>query len=238
MISVPLWLTQEHQCSYFDNRLSRSAVVHPEFEMDTKLYSQLITQGFRRSGDQVYKPYCNACLACVPTRIPVKQFQPNRAQKRCLKRNSETAVIIKPAGFDHEHFDLYQRYQRARHKEKDEAVSCSRGDYIRFLASHWCNTWFVEFSVANRLMAVAVVDVLENALSAVYTFFDPEFNRYSPGVYAVLWQIEQAKRRRLDYVYLGFWIKECRKMSYKIQYQPLEGLIADKWQTISEHASI
>jgi len=235
MISVPLWLTQEHQCSYFDDRLSRSAVVHPDFEMDTTLYSHLITQGFRRSGDQVYKPYCKGCLACVPTRIPVKTHQIDRRQRRCLKRNSATVATIKPARFDPKHFALYQRYQSTRHEKKDEAISFNQGDYIQFLGSHWCDTWFVEFTVNAELMAVAVVDVLENALSAVYTFFDPDFNQYSPGVYAVLWQIDQAKRCQLDYVYLGFWIKDCRKMSYKIQYQPLEGLVGHQWQLISEN---
>ena len=104
---------------------------------------------------------------------------------------------------------------------------------MQFLGSSWCESWFVEFSVANQLMAVAVVDVLDNALSAVYTFFDPEFADNSPGVYAVLWQIAQAKQLGLDYLYLGFWIKDCRKMCYKSQYQPLFGLIDQQWQPIS-----
>jgi len=234
MISVPLWLTQKHQCSYFDNRVSQSVVVHPSFDINTALYSQLIAQGFRRSGDQVYKPYCEKCRACVPTRIPVMAYQNDRHQKRCLKRNAATTALIRPASFDPKHFELYQRYQSARH-EKEGANPITQEEYIQFLSSHWCDTWFVEFTNTDQLMAVAVVDVLENALSAVYTFFDPEFDRYSPGVYAVLWQIEQAKHHQLDYVYLGFWIKDCRKMRYKIQYQPLEGLIGQQWQTVSEN---
>ena len=237
MISVPLWLTQEHVCSYFDDRLSQSIVVHPDFEMDTTLYTQLIAQGFRRSGDQVYKPHCNGCQACVPTRIPVNKYQADRRQKRCLKRNASTVATIRPATFDPKHFALYQRYQSARH-ETGESIPIDQESYIQFLGSHWCNTWFVEFAIEDQLMAVSVVDVLDNALSAVYTFFDPAFSQYSPGVYAVLWQIEQAKRRQFDYVYLGFWIKDCRKMSYKIQYQPLEGLLGQQWQIISENTLI
>lgn len=237
MISVPLWLTREHTCSYFADRLSQSAVVDPNFDMNTALYSQLIAQGFRRSGDQVYKPYCNACQACVPSRIPVTEFQASRKQRRCLKHNANTLATIKPAGFDPQHFALYQRYQSARH-QKDEATAISQEDYMQFLGSHWCDTWFVEFAINRQLIAIAVVDVLENALSAVYTFFDPDFAEFSPGVYAVLWQIEQAKQQQLDYVYLGFWIEGCRKMSYKIQYQPLEGLVGQQWQPISETTSI
>lgn len=231
MISVPLWLTAEHDCSYLAHKMSRSAVVHPDFPLDTLLYSRLIEQGFRRSGDQVYRPHCDACQACVPTRVPVAVFQPNRKQRRCLKRNRHTQIVIKTAEFNERHFDLYRRYQIARH-EKTPADPISREDYLHFLGSNWCNTWFVEFLIEGRLAAVAVVDALDHALSAVYTFFDPAFNDYSPGVFAVLWQIAEARRRELEYVYLGFWIEDCRKMRYKNQYQPLQGLIAGQWQTI------
>lgn len=232
MISIPLWLTSENSCSYLDDRRSKSAVVHPDFAMDTLLYSRLIEQGFRRSGDQVYKPYCTACRACVPTRIPVHGFQPNRRQRRCLRHNQHTQTVIKTAEFNERHFELYRRYQIARHDKQHEA-ELSREDYLHFLGSSWCNTWFVEFLLEGRLAAVAVVDALDQALSAVYTFFDPELADYSPGVFAVLWQIEEARRRQLDYVYLGFWIADCRKMRYKIQYQPLQGLIAGQWQDLT-----
>ena len=234
MISIPLWLTTENACSYLDDRQAQSAVVHPDFGMDTPLYSRMIEQGFRRSGDQVYKPYCHNCQACVPTRIPVSAFQANRKQRRCDRRNLHTQVVIKTAEFNERHFDLYRRYQIARH-DKAQISDIKREDYLHFFGSTWCETWFVEFLIQGQLAAIAVVDVLDHALSAVYTFFDPAFNDYSPGVYAVLWQIEAARQRRLDYVYLGFWVADCRKMSYKTQYQPLEGLIAEKWQNISKH---
>ncbi|MGR8929357.1 MAG: arginyltransferase [Gammaproteobacteria bacterium] len=234
MISVPLWLTTEHQCSYFGDRLSQSIVVQNDFPIDMAIYGELIALGFRRSGDQVYRPYCQNCSACVPSRIAVADFHPDRKQRRCAKRNADTQVIIKTAEFNERHFELYQHYQATRHAPEQEHM-ISRDDYLHFLGSAWCNTWFVEFLIENKLAAVAVVDALDNALSAVYTFFDPAFNAFSPGVYAVLWQIEEARRRGMDYVYLGFWIKDCRKMSYKIQYQPLYGLINHKWQPIFQH---
>ena len=234
MISVPLWLTSEQACSYLEGKQSQSAVIHPDFGMDTLLYSRLIERGFRRSGNQVYKPYCSGCRACVPTRIPVAAFRPDRKQRRCLRRNVHTQVVIKTAEFNERHFDIYRRYQIARHDKTDEN-DISREDYLHFLGSDWCDTWFVEFLIEGRLAAVAVIDILDHALSAVYTFFDPAFNEYSPGVFAVLWQVEEAMRRGLDYVYLGFWVEDCRKMRYKNQYQPLQGLIADQWQDISIH---
>ncbi|MGZ5524653.1 MAG: arginyltransferase [Methylomonas sp.] len=232
MISVPLWLTAEHACSYLPDGRAQSAVVDPSFMLNPLLYSRLIEQGFRRSGDQVYKPYCSSCQGCVPTRIPVTDFLPDRKQKRCAKRNARTLVSIKPAAFDPQHLELYRRYQAARH-DKDATAAISPDEYMHFLGSSWCNTWFVEFLITGKLAAVAIVDVLDNALSAVYTFFDPNFADYSPGVFAVLWQVEQARKLNLDYVYLGFWIKDCRKMSYKKQYQPLEGLTGQQWQLIS-----
>jgi len=232
MISVPLCLTAEHPCSYLDDRLSQSAVVHPDFPLDDVIYTQLIAQGFRRSGDQVYKPHCQGCQACVPTRVPAKSFKPDRKQRRCLRRNENTEVVVKPAEFNERHFDLYRQYQLARH-DKTSENKINREDYLHFLSSSWCDTWFVEFLIEGQLAAVAVVDALENALSAVYTFFDPAFDAFSPGVFAVLWQIDAAQKLGLDYVYLGFWIKDCRKMRYKIQYQPLEGLIDQQWQPIS-----
>lgn len=235
MISVPLWLTAKQDCSYLDDRLSQSAVIDPDFTMDTLLYSRLIEQGFRRSGDQVYKPHCNGCQACVPTRIPVAAFRANRKQRRCARRNAETQIVVKTPEFNERHFDLYRRYQIARH-DKTSENEISREDYLHFLTSSWCDTWFVEFLIEGRLAAIAVVDALDNALSAVYTFFDPAFDHFSPGVLAVLWQIDSARQLGLDYVYLGFWVKDCRKMRYKIEYQPLEGLIGRQWQPISEQS--
>jgi arginine-tRNA-protein transferase len=108
-------------------------------------------------------------------------------------------------------------------------VNTSPDEYIKFLGSTWCDTQFIEFSIDSELAAVAIVDCLDNALSAVYTFFDPKFSDYSPGVYAVLWQIYAAQEQGVDWLYLGFWIAECQKMSYKNQYQPLQGLIDQQW---------
>jgi len=232
MFSIPLYLTEQYRCSYLDDETAQTASVYPEFQLTVDLYSRLIKQGFRRSGNDVYKTHCPQCQQCIPVRIPIEYFRLNRSQKRCLKKNQLTQICIKPAVFDPAHYELYLRYQQRRHADSNMANS-SADDYINFLASRWCNTLFVEILIDQKLAAVAIVDLLDNALSAVYTFFDPDLSHYSLGTYAVLWQIGYAKELRLNDVYLGFWIKECRKMRYKDQYNPLYGYIDQQWQKIS-----
>ena len=229
MISIPLYLDQEHACSYLEQHSAQFAYIHPDVPLNTELYSQLIAQGFRRSGSHVYQPYCTACKKCIPVRLAVNNFQASRQQRRTIKNNTDIQVNIKPAIFEQAHFDLYLLYQQNRHADSNMA-NATEGDYISFLSSEWCNTLFVEFSCADKLLGVTIVDLLDNALSAVYTFFDPGFAKRSLGVYAVLWQIEHAKELDLDWIYLGYWIEQCQKMSYKTNYQPLQGLVDKEWR--------
>lgn len=233
MTSIPLLITAPHPCGYLQGEQAQTAFVNPSVELNTAIYSQLIAHGFRRSGDEAYRPHCAQCSQCVPVRLPVAQFKPNRNQKRCLQKNRETTVIIKPATFEQAHYDLYLRYQNQRHSGGNMAHS-SPDEYINFLGSSWCNTRFIEFFCVGELAAVAIVDHLDNALSAVYTFFDDKFTHYSLGVYAVLWQIQYAQQQGLEWLYLGFWIADCRKMNYKDQYQPLQGFIDQQWNFLKQ----
>lgn len=231
MHSTALLISPLHSCSYLDNRTAQSAFVNPELLVDTTVYSNLIAQGFRRSGNEIYRPRCPNCSACIACRIPVKQFKPSRNQKRCLKKHQQTTACIKTAVFKPQHYALYQCYQQYKHPGSSMA-SASADDYINFLSSPWCKTYFVEFYVKEQLAAVTVVDFLDKALSAVYTFFDPNLSTYSLGVYAVLWQIQHAEQLGMDYVYLGFWIANCQKMAYKTQYQPLQGFMNHCWEPL------
>jgi arginine-tRNA-protein transferase len=226
--SIPLVLTHEHACSYLDEQ-AQSLFVHPDFPLSRGIYAQLLAQGFRRSGSQVYRPQCPACSACIAVRLPVAAFEPDRSQKRVLAKNAATRVALKAPVFDRRHYELYRRYQNSRHPGggMDEM---NPGKYLEFLRSDWCKTFFAEFSIAGELAAVAVVDRTGNALSAVYTFFDPRFSAYSPGVYVVLWQVRHARELGLEFLYLGYWIEQCRKMSYKSRYRPIQALINGQWR--------
>lgn len=228
MTSVPLLLSYPHPCSYLDEQ-AQSLFVNPDYPLSDALYEQLLARGFRRSGGHAYRPHCPDCSACVPARLPVAAFEPDRSQRRILAKNAATHVELKPPVFDPRHYQLYRRYQAFRHPGGGMAES-SPEDYLQFLSSGWGTTFFAEFSIAGELAAVAVVDLVGSALSAVYTFFEPRFSAYSPGVYAVLWQLQHARQLALEFVYLGFWIGACRKMAYKSRYRPLQLLIGGQWR--------
>ena len=228
MISIPLVLSQEHPCGYLETKIAQSLFVHPSYSITTSTYAHLLEQGFRRSGEEVYAPHCSHCSACIPARLPLKKFKPSKSQRRCMRKNIETRVNIKPAIFEQAHYDMYLRYQAIRHPG-GSMINASPENYFSFLSSSWCNTQFVEFSIHNELAGIAIIDQFDEAWSAVYTFFEPKFSDYSLGVYAILWQIQQANLLQKEYLYLGFWLKDCTKMSYKTCYQPIQLLIDKQW---------
>ncbi len=223
-----LLTTPPHQCSYLPHRQATKIFIDTSHLQTTDVYNTLSKYGFRRSGNELYRPHCTDCEECRPVRIPVQTFKPRRSQRRTWQRNQDLTVIAKPNHFQLEHFNLYCRYLTSRHPGSD-MENPNRDDYIEFLQSHWATTQLYEFRLARQLMAVAVADHLQDGLSAVYTFFDPRGSKRSLGVYAILWEIEEAKRLNKEWLYLGYWVSECRKMSYKTEYQPLEILSQGKW---------
>ncbi len=228
MKATEIYLSRPHACDYLPLREARMLFLPPEQELSMGDYSHLVTKGFRRSGRLVYRPHCALCQSCISVRIPVHRFRPDRSQRRCYRRNRNLRLIARPAEFRDEHYDLYLRYLRARHPGGSMAESTPE-DYTDFLTCSWCDTLFYEFRLRERLLAVAVVDLLDDGLSAVYTFFDPDFPRRGLGTYAILAEIDATRRQGLDYLYLGYWIAECDKMAYKHRFQPLEYYVDGHW---------
>lgn len=226
---LQFYLSHPHECGYLDDQLSISLFADPHWPMDTATYGRLVQVGFRRSGRMVYRPHCPDCSACEPVRIPISDFKPRRSQRRALSRNTDLEVTPTELRYDEEHYALYQRYLESRHAGGPMEESGPKG-YQNFLTVSCCDTRLVEFRDQGRLVMVAVVDYLPDGLSAVYLFYDPSEGQRSLGVYGVLWQIEEARRLGLPYVYLGYWIKACRKMAYKTEYQPLEHYLDKHWQ--------
>ena len=225
---LKFYATQPHPCSYLEKEHAVTLFLDPYEKVDEHTYERLSELGFRRSGDHLYRPHCPQCKACVPARIPVDTFTPSRQQLRIWRRNRDLLVTRCPPRIDSEIYELYSRYINIRHADGD-MYPPSREQFESFLVSNSPFCEFNEFRLDGRLLAVAVTDRLANGLSAIYTFFDPEESRRSLGRYAILWQIDEARRAGLPAVYLGYWIRNCRKMNYKTEYRPLEMLVSQRW---------
>ncbi|HAO25114.1 MAG: arginyltransferase [Methylophaga sp.] len=220
-MSLDFYQDRPHACSYLEDRLARNIYPDPLRPLTNTLYSQLIQHGFRRSGEHVYRPFCPACDACVPVRIDVNNFRPNRSQRRCLRNNNDIDIVIKPANFNAEHYELYQRYLAHRHPGGG-MDNPSKETYLQFLTSSWSDTAFIEFRAREKLLAVAITDFVTDAASAFYTFFDPELSARSLGTFAILKQVELAQQQNLSWLYLGYWIGDSPKMRYKSRFSALQ----------------
>ena len=230
--SLHYYLTAPYLCSYLPGLSAGSLVASPTFLISPPVYSELVRHGFRRSGTYTYRPRCEGCSACIPLRVLAREFFTNRSQRRAWKQHANLQVSLHGLHDSPEYYELYLRYQRARHADGG-MDNDDRESYQSFLLQSHVDTILVEFRLEGVLCMVSVIDMLDDGLSSVYTFFDPDMPRARLGVYNVLWQIELCRKIELDYVYLGYWIKDSRKMCYKTEYQPAQGLIGGKWQAIA-----
>lgn len=227
-IPISFYATPPHACSYLAERMATTVFADPRAEMDMQIYSTLIQYGYRRSGSHVYAPHCESCYSCRSMRLAVNDFKADRSQRRNRKQNQSLSTHIQAAEFNQEHYDLYERYIASRH-QGGGMDNPQPDSYMDFLSADWCQTEFVEFREEGKLLAIAVVDQMDNGLSAVYTFFDPEHSSRGLGTYAVLWQIDEVRRRQLPYLYLGYWIEESPKMAYKARFQPHQIFSGGQW---------
>ena len=229
--ALHLYLTAPYPCSYLGGVEARSQVATPSFLITTPVYSELVRHGFRRSGTFTYRPRCDSCRQCVPVRVVVGDFRSTRSQSRSQKKHNGLNVTLHALKDKAEYFELYRRYQAARHRDGGMDDD-SPEQYRNFLLQSHVDTLLVEFREENILRMVSVIDVLQDGLSAVYTFYDPDVPHASFGTYNVLWQIELCRKLQLPYLYLGYWIAGSRKMAYKARFQPLQGLQDGTWQPI------
>lgn len=228
--------TADYPCSYLPDRRAVSQVATPPQLITSEVYSDLVHCGFRRSGVFTYRPHCSDCHECIPVRLPVDRFVPNRSQRRSRQAHAGLYVSERPLAYFSEHYQLYLRYQTSRHAgggmDQDD-----HEQYANFLLQSRVDSRLIEFSDSGGLRMVSIIDVLKDGLSSVYTFYDPDLAHASLGTYSILWQIEQCIANRLPYLYLGYWIRDSRKMSYKARFRPIEGLVGGVWRTLDTEAA-
>ena len=231
--ALNFYRTTVYPCGYLPNKMARSQVLSPSQSITPDTYDTLLTQGFRRSGLFIYRPDCDDCKACTAIRVKVQEFLPKRNQQRAWKKHRTLSAKQIPLQYQEEHYALYLRYQTQRHlgggMDQD-----SRYQYSQFLLQTRVDTQLVEFRDQNQaLRIVSMIDILADGLSSVYTFFDPDIKQSAYGTYNILWQIAQAQKMNLPYLYLGYWIYNSKKMAYKAEFRPFEFLQDGSWLVYS-----
>ncbi len=234
MATLRLYQSTPYPCPYLPEYTAHHHISDPNILLSPKLYSSLIDVGFRRAGERIHRPNCIRCKQCISLRVPVAKFNLSKGQRRLIKKNTDLETTIVDCPDYSKYFTLYQQYISNRHPDSENMQNVA-DTFENFLFSRWAKTFSIEFRLGNKdLVCVAICDPLLQGWSAVYTFYDPAFLARGLGTYAIVEQIKLLQESGLDYLYLGYWIKDCDKMSYKTRFKPCEVFKNEQWRSIDE----
>ena len=231
-VNYKLGITKPFQCSYLPEQEERLLVAVDNVLHDSEHYGWLMQQGFRRSGNEIYRPHCIACQACKSLRVLVKDFMPSKSQKRLLKRNQSFSVTVSKK-IKASYYPLYEQYINTIHRD-GSMFPASTEQFKSFTDNDITEQCYVEIWHNEILISVAVTDEIPDGLSAVYTFYHPSYRQQALGVFSILQQIEIAAQLKLEFLYLGYQIDDCNKMNYKNRYHPHQILVENQWQTVNK----
>ncbi len=235
------YVTAPQPCPYLDGRMERKLFTALQGEQAEAMNDTLSKQGFRRSQNVLYRPSCADCCACLSARIRVADFQPSRSQRRVLKRNSDMQRYVTSAWATEDQYDLFRRYLDSRHADGGMA-DMDVFEFAAMVEETPVRTRVLEYisqdeSGRRQLRAVCLSDVLDDGLSLVYSFFDPDQSALSLGSYMILDQIALARKVGLPYVYLGYWVPGSPKMDYKAKFSALEIYHDGVWRDLGDRDS-
>lgn len=224
-------LSQPFECSYLPDRQEQLLVILDPSCYSSNKFESLLGLGFRRSGNQIYRPHCPICSACSSVRVLADEFMPTKSQKRKLNK-AKNRFEVKYSQVEREqYYPLYSKYISLRHQD-GSMYPPNKSQFQSFLFCSWLTITFIELWDQENLVAVAVTDCMDNAISAIYTFFDPDYEHFSLGTVMILQQLKFAKQQHKQFVYLGYQIDECDKMKYKTQFLPAQKQLNDQWVAI------
>lgn len=231
---MAFYLSALQKCPYLPDQEELLVLSDPREMVGGVEYDQLLQKGFRRNGPVAYRPMCPQCDACISVRIPVAEFQPDRGQRRTWARNQGIQIREQIPQWDAAHARLFAAYQRWRHPGGGMDEHADRLYREMIVETGGVDARLLVFEQDKRLLAVALVDVLDGGVSAVYTFYTPDLPQRGVGIFAILSQIEWTRKQRLPHLYLGYWVASSPKMDYKKRFRPLEGFVAGDWRLLSE----
>lgn len=218
------FVAQDRPCPYLRDR--RSSTLYRYGGVDARIYEALVMRGWRRFGYLFFAPVCSGCEQCYSLRVDTARFHPSRSLKRVWQKNRDTELIVRRPTISSDHLDLYNRYHQERKNARGwHHEPSGPAEYLQAFVEGGRDFGY-EFAYfrEGQLVAVALVDLLPRALSAVYCYYDPLYKPYSLGTYSILKQIAYAKEHNIPHLYPGYWVPQNQSLSYKSRFRPFEVL--------------